>query len=151
MENILIRQAVPEERDIIVDFQMRMAQETEDLGLDKVTLQQGVQRLFDEPTKGTYWVVEYEQEVIACVLIINEWSDWRNGDVWWIHSLYVVASFRGKGLFKQLYAFFKAQVAANEDLKGIRLYVEKENIRAQKAYEAVGMTREHYDMYEWLK
>lgn len=146
-----IRKAVATERDVIVDFQVRMAQETEDLGLDQATLTKGVQRLFDEPAKGTYWVVEYEGNVIACLLMLTEWSDWRNGDVLWIHSLYVVAEHRGKGIFKQLYAFFKQQVEADEHLKGIRLYVEKENINAQKAYEAVGMTREHYDLYEWLK
>lgn len=151
MENIIIRKAQATERDIIVDFQIRMAQETEDLGLDKATLTKGVQRLFDEPAKGTYWVVEYENEVVCSVMITIEWSDWRNGDVWWIQSLYVIDSFRGKGLFKKLYTFFREQVEANDDLKGIRLYVEKENTRAQKAYETVGMTKEHYDMYEWLK
>lgn len=151
MENMKIRKALATERDLIVNFQVNMAQETEDLGLDVEILRKGVQRLFDEPAKGTYWVVEVADEVIACVLILTEWSDWRNGDVLWIHSLYVVAAYRGKGIFKKLYAYFKDHVEANDDLKGIRLYVEKENLRAQKAYEVVGMTREHYDMYEWLK
>lgn len=151
MENIIIRKAQASERDIIVDFQIRMAKETEDLGLDQATLTKGVQRVLEDPSKGTYWVVEYDARIICSVLITHEWSDWRNGEVWWIQSLYVLAPFRGKGIFKQLYAFFKEQVEANEDLKGIRLYVEKENVNAQKAYEAVGMTKEHYDMYEWLK
>ena len=151
MENITIRKARVEESSIIVQYQINMAQETEDLGLDKDTLNKGVKRMFDEPFRGTYWVVEFEGKVIACVLITPEWSEWRNGEVWWIQSLYVEAPFRGKGIFKQLYTFFKQEVESNDELKGIRLYVEKENTRAQKAYEAVGMTREHYDLYEWLK
>ena len=38
-----------------------------------------------------------------------------------------------------------------QGIAGLRLYVETNNIRAQKTYEALGMQSEHYTMYEWLK
>jgi len=33
----------------------------------------------------------------------------------------------------------------------VRLYVDKRNAAAQRVYERLGMTREHYDLFEWLK
>jgi hypothetical protein len=30
----------------------------------------------------------------------------------------------------------------------VRLYVERDNRRAQRTYEALGMERSHYDMFE---
>jgi ribosomal protein S18 acetylase RimI-like enzyme len=35
-------------------------------------------------------------------------------------------------------------------LLGLRLYVEKDNINAQKVYERTGMDGEHYRMFEWF-
>lgn len=147
---INIRKAKLEEKPLLVQYQQMMAFETEGMELLADTLNKGIQRLFDEPAKGTYWVFELEGKVIGCVLTLTEWSDWRNGDVLWIHSLFVEAELRGKGVFKQMYAFFQNLVHTSEGLRGLRLYVEKTNIKAQKAYEAVGMTKEHYELYEWL-
>ncbi len=150
-ENLSIRLADPSDLDLLVHYQKTMAWETEELELSEDILQKGIQRLFDEPHKGLYWVFVYEGKNIGCVLTLTEWSDWRNGDVLWIHSLFVEAEFRGKGVFKKVYAYFQEKVRREDGLRGIRLYVEKENHRAQKAYQAVGMTKEHYEMYEWLE
>jgi GNAT superfamily N-acetyltransferase len=146
-----IRQSIPSDLNTILKFQQAMAFETEGMHLAEETLRKGIQRLFDEPAKGAYWVAEHEGKVIACVLILTEWSDWRNGDVLWIHSLYVEQPFRKQGIFKQFYSHFKNMVETSDHLKGLRLYVEKRNENAQRAYESVGMTKEHYELYEWLK
>uniref|UniRef100_UPI004048FE69 GNAT family N-acetyltransferase n=1 Tax=Fulvivirga sp. TaxID=1931237 RepID=UPI004048FE69 len=145
------RKAKFKELETIVDFQILMASETEDMKLDKETLLSGVEAVFEDPGKGTYYVATEEEVVIACLLITPEWSEWRNGTVWWIQSVYVVKEHRGKGIFKALYNYIKAMVEGDETLKGIRLYVEKENTKAQAVYERLGMTAEHYKLYEWLK
>ncbi|MEQ8242363.1 GNAT family N-acetyltransferase [Fulvivirga sp.] len=145
------RKAKFKELETIVDFQILMASETEDMKLDKETLISGVEAVFEDPGKGTYYVATEEEVVIACLLITPEWSEWRNGTVWWIQSVYVVKEHRGKGIFKALYNYIKAMVEGDETLKGIRLYVEKENTKAQAVYEKLGMTAEHYKLYEWLK
>lgn len=145
------RKAKFKELETIVDFQILMASETEDMELDKETLMSGVEAVFEDPGKGTYYVATEEEVVIACLLITPEWSEWRNGTVWWIQSVYVVKEHRGKGIFKALYNYIKAMVEGDETLKGIRLYVEKENTKAQAVYEKLGMTAEHYKLYEWLK
>jgi len=50
-----------------------------------------------------------------------------------------------------MYAHLKEKVLKKEKFKGIRLYVDKTNISAQKVYESVGMCGEHYLLYEWMK
>jgi len=135
----------------IASFQVEMAWETEEMKLDYNTVLKGVNKILDEPNRGYYWLAEADSEVISSMLVLYEWSDWRNGDVLWIHSLYVKPAFRGKKVFRKMYDALKAVVNENDRFKGIRLYVEKTNLKAQKVYDAIGMTREHYDLYEWLK
>jgi RimJ/RimL family protein N-acetyltransferase len=146
-----IRPGEPEDAEAIVDFQLRMARETEELGLDPATLRRGVAAVFADPSRGRYWMAERGREVIGCLLTTFEWSDWRDGVILWIQSVYVVPEERGRGVYRALYERVRRQVDESADLKGIRLYVEKRNAAAQRVYERLGMTREHYDLFEWLK
>jgi len=148
--SIVVRRAHRDDRDAIVEFQLALARETENLRLDPQTVQEGVQAVFDDPRKGTYWIAELDGVVVGCLLTIPEWSDWRNGTILWIHSLYVVPSARGRGVFKALFRVLQSQVAEHSELKALRLYVDKRNKPAQKAYRALGMTDEHYALYEWV-
>ena len=143
----------------IIQAQIAMALETEELKLDPETVSQGVQALYAHPNRGSYWLVEKvtgadpssSPQIVACLLWIPEWSDWRNGTVYWIHSLYVLPEYRRQGLFQLLYDHLKNWVSQQSSLKGIRLYVDQRNQRACRAYEKVGMNRDHYYLYEWLK
>ncbi|MGZ3698453.1 MAG: GNAT family N-acetyltransferase [Bdellovibrionota bacterium] len=128
-----------------------MALETEGLGLDPATLDYGVRAVFTDPRKGRYFVCERDGEVIASLLIISEWSDWRNGEVWWIHSVYVVPEARGAGAFRALYEHVRGIVQQSESLRGLRLYVDKRNVAAQRVYERLGMSQDHYALFEWMK
>ena len=146
-----IREANPADADAIVQFQLEMAKETENIELDRPTVEKGVAAVFDDPDKGTYYVAEHEEKVIASLLTTYEWSDWRNGTVLWVQSVYVVKEYRRKGVFSAIYQHVKNKVLNDESLKGIRLYVEHNNNRAQAVYTKSGMTAEHYQLYEWLK
>lgn len=135
----------------IADYQVEMAQETENLKLDPPTVYQGVSAVFDDPGKGKYWLAELNGKVVGSLLTIAEWSDWRNGTVLWIHSVYVEKDYRGQGIYKAMYLHLKNMVHESRDLRGLRLYVDKSNLDAQKVYEKLGMSGEHYHLYEWLK
>lgn len=137
--------------DVIADFQVRMAWETEELELDPPTVHLGVAAVFDDPSKGKYWLAEVNGEVVGCLLTVPEWSDWRNGTVLWIHSVFVKPENRKHGVFRKLYSHLRTMVESSSDLRGLRLYVEKKNNLAQKVYESLGMSNEHYHLYEWLK
>lgn len=146
-----VRLAQPSEIQQIVDFQLSMAEESEGLALDRDTLTAGVSAVFDGIARAGYWIVEQDGAVQGMAMTVPEWSDWRNGTVVWIHSVYVLPEARRSGAFRAIYEHLHETVEAADELKGLRLYVDKTNERAQKVYEAMGMTREHYHLYEWLK
>jgi ribosomal protein S18 acetylase RimI-like enzyme len=87
---------------------------------------------------------------IASLLITYEWSDWRNCNVWWFQSVYVVPEFRRQGIFRKMYMHVR-KLAEEQGVAGLRLYVETQNKRARKTYEALGMSSEHYSFYEWMR
>ncbi len=135
----------------IAEFQLAMAKETESLALDSEICGKGVRAVFDDPGKGRYFVATVGGRIAASLLITYEWSDWRNGTVWWIQSVYVLPEHRGRKLFSGFYAFVKALAASEPAVQGLRLYVEKKNRSAQNAYSAVGMSADHYDLFEWMR
>ena len=154
MENhIKVREAQLKDAPIIADFQVKMAWETEEFALQPDVVLKGVTAAIEDPLKGDFFVAfdENTDEIVGCLFRTYEWSDWRNGCTWWIQSLYVVPEYRKKGVFKTLYHFLKEIVDSRPDITGLRLYVDKRNIRAQKVYDAIGMTSEHYITYEWMK
>ena len=148
---IRIREAVKADAAAIADFQIAMALETENLDLHRPTVEKGVAAVFDDFSKGRYYVAEDRGRVVASLLTTYEWSDWRNGTVLWVQSVFVMPEYRRQGVFAAIYQHVKTQVETDDSLKGIRLYVEQNNLRAQTVYEKSGMTAEHYQMYEWLK
>jgi GNAT superfamily N-acetyltransferase len=146
---ITIRKARPEDAIAIIDFQQKMALETEQLILLPEIISKGVNAVFDNYTRGQYWVAEENENVVASLLITYEWSDWRNSNIWWFQSVYVLPAHRRTGIFRSMYLYIKDE-AARQCVAGLRLYVETNNTRAQNTYEALGMSRDHYTMYEWL-
>jgi ribosomal protein S18 acetylase RimI-like enzyme len=146
-----IRLARPSDIPLIVDFQLSMAEESEGVALDRDTLTAGVTTVFAGNAHAGYWIAEQEGAAKGMAMTVPEWSDWRNGTVVWIHSVYVSPDSRRQGAFRAIYEHLFKTVESTDELKGLRLYVDKTNERAQQVYEAMGMTREHYHLYEWLK
>lgn len=147
---ILIRKATPSDASPVIDFQLKMAWETEHMTLGQETVTKGVNAVFLDPSRGQYYVADADGQVVASLLITYEWSDWRNCNVWWFQSVYVLPDFRRQGIFRKMYTFIKDQ-AIEQGIAGLRLYVETRNIRARKTYESLGMNSEHYSFYEWMR
>lgn len=148
---IRVRPAERADAEAIVGFQVAMARETETLALDPATVRLGVQAVFDDPGKGRYWLAKCNGEIAGGLLTVPEWSDWRNGTVLWIHSVFIRPEFRRRGVFRALYEHLRQMVESQPDLKGLRLYVDRHNRCAQQTYAAMGMDGEHYQMFEWMK
>jgi len=145
--NITIRTARPEDAAVIADFNTRLAAETESKTLDSATIRAGVVALLADPSKGRYFVAESEGKIIGQTAVSFEWSDWRNGMIWWLQSVYVCAEFRAKGVFRALFNSIRL-TALQEGVIGIRLYVDEENRRGQSAYRSLGMERLRYQVFE---
>src|SRR5947209_3333163 len=148
---ISYRDATRDDAAAIIAFQQAMARETEDLELDAPTVTRGVQAVFDDALRGRYFVAAHGPEVIASLMITPEWSDWRNGTVWWIQSVYVVPEMRKQRVYAGLYEHVQQIVLAGDSVKGIRLYVDRRNLAAQAVYARLGMNGEHYQVFEWMK
>lgn len=147
---IRIRLANKEDYEAIAAFQLKMALETENLKLDEATVRKGVQSVMHDPFKGKYFVGEENGKIISSLLITFEWSDWRNKWVLWIQSVYVLPEYRKQGIFNQMYQKVKEWAEQDEEVSGIRLYVDKTNQRAIEVYKRVGMNGEHYQLFEWM-
>ena len=148
---IVTRAATVTDAPPIIEFQLAMARETEGVELDEPTVTRGVRAVFDEPSHGRYFVAEAEGNVIASLMITYEWSDWRNGNVWWIQSVYVRPAFRRRGAYARMYEEVRSIAASDANVRGIRLYVDRRNTLAQDVYRRCGMNGEHYLVFEWMK
>ena len=143
-----IRTAKINDLDTIAEFNYKMALETENKILDMTVLRKGVESILLDPGKGTYFVYEHDNEIKGQLMITREWSDWRNGYFWWIQSVYVNKNHRGNNIFKCLYNYVRKLSEDDADSAGLRLYVEKENIKAQSVYTKMGMEKTDYLIYE---
>ncbi|CAN5444472.1 GNAT family N-acetyltransferase [soil metagenome] len=143
-----IRPAIKNDAPALVEFNQAMALETEGKRLDSNILTSGVEAVFDDKKKGFYIVAEENGKIIGGLMITFEWSDWRNAWFWWIQSVYILPNERGQGIYRLMYEFVKTKAAESKDVCGFRLYVEKENSKAQGVYEKLGMESSHYLMYE---
>ncbi len=145
---LVIRAATPDDAGVLVEFNRAMARETEDKELDPVQLRAGVDAVFADASRGRYVLALSGGEPVGALLLTYEWSDWRNGVFWWIQSVYVTPGARGKGVFGALYRHVESEAREAADVCGLRLYVDLENERAQRVYEALGMAPSHYRFYE---
>jgi GNAT superfamily N-acetyltransferase len=146
-----IRKATAADAGAISRFNQAMALETEGKKLIPERVDAGVRRLIAEPSLGFYVVAVDGQDIVACLLVTHEWSDWRNGLFWWIQSVFVQQGWRRQGVYSSLYAHVQELAAADPQVCGFRLYVEKDNVAAQQAYAALGMGATDYLIYEELR
>jgi len=147
MCEIVVRLATPADAGFLTQGNAAMALETEGMVLDLVRLRAGVDGVFADASRGVYYVAEIDHRPVGQLLITYEWSDWRNGNFWWIQSVFVEPAFRGLGVFRTLYAHVHALARADGNVCGLRLYVEHDNTRAQATYERCGMKRTAYQMF----
>jgi GNAT superfamily N-acetyltransferase len=149
---LLVRAARPADLAVIVEFNARLADETEAKQLDRTVLARGVALALAEPERLRYWLAEARDggAVVGQAAISREWSDWRNGWAWWFQSVYVRPDHRKQGVFRALHRQIRDQARAEADVIGLRLYVETANDRALRTYEALGFTSGGYRVYEEL-
>lgn len=131
----------------IVQFQAKMAMESEGTTLDLEKVSKGVTAAMNDESKGIYWVAKVNGKAIGSLMVTREWSDWNNEWYWWIQSVYVLPDYRKHGVYKAMYSTLK-EVAKENKVSQIRLYVDKTNHPAQQVYQRLGMHESHYLMYE---
>jgi GNAT superfamily N-acetyltransferase len=146
--NIKIRKADIADTSTVADFNLRLARETEDLALDPASVSVGVEAVLKDTNKGLYYVAEVDGVLAGQVMITYEWSDWRNGNIWWLQSVYVKHEFRRQGVFRALFDHLCKLARDRDDVCALRLYMHSTNTHARKSYEKLGMRRTHYEVFE---
>jgi GNAT superfamily N-acetyltransferase len=145
--DILVRNAEATDWATIAEFNRALAAETEDKKLDWETLSAGVRKVLADTGKGRYFIAEADGRIVGMTMITYEWSDWRDGWIWWIQSVYVHEDYRGQGVFKRLYRHIEA-LAAESGVRAVRLYVLQGNTRARATYLGLGMQESGYTVLE---
>lgn len=148
LTGIGVRAATSADVEAIARFNEAMALETEDRRLDPGTIRRGVRRVLERRELGFYLVAEGPSGPLGCLLVTYEWSDWRDGLFLWIQSVYVSPEARGRGVFTALYDRVAQLARTRGDVCGLRLYVERENLRAQRTYARLGMAETAYRLWE---
>jgi ribosomal protein S18 acetylase RimI-like enzyme len=168
---LTIRDAGPNDAATIVDFNCRLAWETEHKRLDPATIERGVAAALAQPLYARYFLAESVEcgvrnaesandslhipnsalrtsSVVGQMMLTYEWSDWRNGMFWWIQSVYVREDARRRGVFRALYRHVEQLARTTPGVCGLRLYVEHENAAAIATYTKLGMVPSGHLLYE---
>lgn len=145
-----VRPATLEDAPFIVESNLLLAWESEQKRLERELLEPGVRRVLGDQSLGRYFIAHNEQGPVGQLMLTTEWSDWRNGAIWWIQSVYVMPDFRGQGVYRALHSHVAALGTEDPGVVGLRLYVEHANHTAQKTYNKMGMENAGYLVFEQM-
>jgi ribosomal protein S18 acetylase RimI-like enzyme len=148
--SIKIRKGELQDAKAIARFNIMMAKETGNKELDFETVFRGVKAVVKDPHKGFYLVVESKGEIVGQLMVTPEWSDLRNMNFLWIQSGYVREDLRKQGIFSALYHHLKDIARYKKNVAGLRLHIGVDNETGKEVYEALGMHKPGYDIYEVL-
>lgn len=152
-----IREVAPDDAPLLAKWAAEMALETEGKVLAPGVILAGVRAGIADPAKARYFIAvgrslagggETFAAPIGTLMLTREWSDWRNGEWWWIQSVYVEPGYRRRGVLSALYRHVEQLARDTEGVIGLRLYVERANAVAQGTYTALGMVDAGYRIYE---
>ena len=144
-----IRPATLDDVDLVVRWNILLADESEDIQLSPKILAPGVRQALADPQKARYFIALDGPRPIGQTMVTYEWSDWRNGWIWWIQSVYVEADYRRRGVYRALHEHI-AETARRAGVVGLRLYVEQNNTVAREVYESCGLKPAGYLVYEHM-
>ena len=151
MTNFTIRTAEPKDLDTLVDFNARLALETENLRLSKDVLSRSMQAILQDPRKGVYLFACEGDKIVGQLMYVYEWSTWHNANFMWLTDLYVLPQYRRHGVFKLLSDYAMNLYRTREEVVGLRFYVDKHNTSVVPLYKKIGWKESNYELWETVK
>jgi GNAT superfamily N-acetyltransferase len=145
----VVRDATTNDVEYIVDFNCRLAVESEDKTLDRDLLAKGVHRGFRRPELCRYFIAEVDGEPAGMTMLTYELTDWQDGVVWWLQSVYVYPRHRERGVFRAIFQHIEKLAQSDPDARALNLYVKSNNLGALKTYQAMGMVDGNYEVLEY--
>lgn len=147
-QTIVVRDATIDDVQFIADCNCRLATETEDKSLDREVLAAGIRRGLSSPSLCRYFIAEVGGRRAGTTMVTYELTDWRDGVIWWLQSVYVPEDFRNMGVFRCVYQHIETLARRSREVRGLRLYVRSDNERAKRTYRAMGMANAGYEVFE---
>ena len=144
---IIVREAHEDDLAILVKNNQALAMETEELPLNEDMLRKGIEQALKRQ-ECHYFAATVAGKVVGQTMITYEWSDWRNGIIWWIQSVYVLPGYRKQGVFRKLFSHIENLARIRSEVKALRLYVMQNNKVGQHTYQSMGMNNSGYIVYE---
>ncbi|EIJ2379441.1 GNAT family N-acetyltransferase [Vibrio alginolyticus] len=141
-----VRKAVLDDLPYLINFTAEEAREAEGSIKIPETLEKGILVALRDPSIATYWVLADENNTpVGSVSAVREWSDWNAGYYWWIQSMFLSKSQRGKGRMSLLLDAVKHEMKEQKGLE-LRLYVHKDNSKAVRAYQNAHFSKSDYEV-----
>ena len=144
---IFVREAGQSDVSTLIEYNLSLANETESILLDKDILRLGIEKAL-ELNDCRYLVAELNNKIVGQTMVTSEWSDWRNGVIWWMQSVYVNPDYRKRGVFQSILKHIENLAEKIPEVKALRLYVMDDNQIAQRVYQNLGMNNSNYLVYE---
>ena len=145
--DIFVREAEQSDVSTLIECNLSLADETESISLDKNILRLGIEKAL-ELNDCRYLVAELDNKIVGQTMLTSEWSDWRNGVIWWMQSVYVNPDYRKRGVFQSILKYIENLAEKTLEVKALRLYVMDDNQIARRAYQNLGIKNSSYLVYE---
>lgn len=143
-----VRIATRDDAEEIARFNVLFAKETVNKNLSLALTKEGVDQVFAKFNNGFYLIAELSGLIVGMTMITREWSDWNNGAYYCIQSIFALHGEDEKNVHDALLAKAKALAKEHYDVCGVRLYVHKDDKETQKMYEALGLHKTEYRLFE---
>ena len=141
---MLVRKAELKDLPNLVKFTAEEFMEAEGSVNIPDTLENGIRKALIDNSVALYWVlVDDQNRHVGSISALKEWSDWNAGYYWWIQSIYLTPSERGKGYMSLLLDAVKSEMKRQNGLE-LRLYVDEDNQAAIKAYQKANFVHSKY-------
>lgn len=118
-----------------------MAYETEDKKLNEELVKKAIEKLLIYPVYGHYFFIidTANDKFCGMNLVTFEHNINTDSTILWIQSVFVNEDYRMKGIFRRLLYKNEDYVLENPSFKKIvKLYMDKDNAKAEKVYFKVG-------------
>ncbi len=145
--DIFVREAEQSDVSTLIEYNLSLADETESISLDKNILRLGIEKAL-ELNDCRYLVAELDNKIVGQTMLTSEWSDWRNGVIWWMQSVYVNPDYRKRGVSQSILKYIENLAEKTLEVKALRLYVMDDNQIARRAYQNLGIKNSSYLVYE---
>lgn len=146
-ESLVIRPANGADVPTLTGFILEEAHEAEGRTLDPVVVARGLTAAVLEGAVEKYWVLERRDtgQLLGCMAVYAEWSDWYAAPYWWIQSFYIVPRARGRGLSRAMVDRLDEE-GRSAGVVELRLYAHRNNKRALSAYRSAGFAAKEYEI-----